>query len=148
MMTVRTGVALAAALAVMLGATACNRGERESATVSQGDVDRAALRVTDVELGRGIDANKNVTDETDDFRPNDTIYASVKTTGTAPGTLVARWTYQDGQVVDETTQNISPTGDAATEFHIVKPDGFPTGNYKLEILLGGTVVETEEFEVK
>lgn len=147
-MTVRTGMALAAALALMVGTTACNRGDRDSTTVSQGDVDRAALRVTDVELGRGIDANKNITDATDDFRPNDTIYAAVKTAGTAAGTLVARWTYQDGQVVDETTQSISPTGDAVTEFHIAKPDGFPTGNYKVEILLGGTVVETEEFEVK
>ena len=147
-MMVRTGLALAMALALMVGTTACKRGDRDSTTVSQGDVDRSALRVTDLELGRGIDANKQVTDKTTEFRPNDTIYATVKTSGTAPGTLVARWTYQDGQVVDETTQNISPTGDAATEFHIAKPDGFPTGKYKLEILHGGNVVETEEFEIK
>ena len=56
---------------------------------------------------------------TDEFRRTDTIYVSVDTEGTAVGAaLLARWTYEDGQVVDETTQTISPSGPAITEFHI------------------------------
>lgn len=147
-MMMRMGVTMAAALALVAGTTACNRGDRDATTVSQGEVERNALRVTDLALGRAIDANRDITQATDDFRPADTIYAVVKTSGTTPGALVARWSYQDGQVVDQSTQNISPTGDASTEFHISKPDGFPTGNYKVEILLGGNVVDSEEFEVK
>ena len=71
------------------------------------------------------------------------------TSGAAPtATIRTRWTYQDGQVVDESEQVIAPTGDAATEFHIQKPDGWPTGKYKLEVFLNGTAVQTKDFEVK
>jgi hypothetical protein len=50
---------------------------------------------------------------------------SVKTDGSGPSaTLTVRWTYQDGQVVDESGQNIAPTdGATVTEFHLSKPDG-------------------------
>lgn len=146
-MTSRTGIAAALAVALFT-VGACKRGDNESATVSRGQVESSALRVTDVELGKAIGANNELTDKTDDFRPNETIYAVVKTSGNTPGTLTARWTYQDGQTVDSTTRSISPAGDAVTEFHIAKPSGFPVGNYKVEILLGGQVAESEEFEVK
>ena len=62
--------------------------------------------------------------------------------------LKARWTFQDGQVIEETEQVISPTGDAATEFHISKPDGWPAGKYRLEILMNGEPIQTKEFEVR
>ena len=41
--------------------------------------------------------------------------------------------------MDESEQTIAPTGSAATEFHISKPDGWPAGKYKLEVLLNGTL---------
>lgn len=109
------------------------------------------LRVTEVELGRSIGADRRVNDnaETDDFTPRDTIYASVDTDGAANGaTLTARWTFEDGQLVEETSQTVSATGVTVTEFHISKPDGFPVGKYKVAILLNGQEVETEDFEVK
>lgn len=106
------------------------------------------LRVTEVDLGRTIDADRRVSDETDDFEATDTVYVSVDTDGTASGaTLTARWTFEDGQVVDESTQNLSSTGPTVTEFHISMPDGLPAGEYQVEILLDGRSVETEEFEV-
>lgn len=110
-----------------------------------------AVRVTGVDLGRSIDADKRVNDnaETDDFGRNDTIYASVATDGTASGAaLVARWSFEDGQVVEESTQSIASSGPSITEFHISKPDGWPVGKYKVEILLNGQVVESKDFEVK
>jgi len=57
-------------------------------------------------------------------------------------------TYQDGQVVDESSRNISATGDDFTEFHISKPTGWPKGKYTVQILLNGAPVESEEFQVK
>ncbi len=42
----------------------------------------------------------------------------------------------------------APTGDARTEFHISKPDGWPTGKYKLEVFLNGSSAATREFEVE
>lgn len=144
---------LAIGLLPALGA--CNRDAEVDDDVAVPPADEVttpqALRVTDVELGRSVGPDKRVNDnaDTDEFRPNDTIYASIDTEGTASGvTLMARWTFQDGQVVDETSQTISPTGPTVTEFHIAKPDGFPVGKYKVEIRLNGQTVETKDFEVK
>lgn len=107
------------------------------------------LRVVDVDLGTSVDADRGVMSPTDDFAATDTIYASVSTEGTGSGaTLTARWTFEDGQVVDESSQSISPTGSANTEFHISMPGGLPAGEYEVEILLDGQSVETESFDVE
>lgn len=109
----------------------------------------AAVTVTSVELGNQIGADKRVTQQRTSFAPTDTIYATVVTNGSAPSaTLTAKWTYQDGQVVNDSTQTIAPTGPAATEFHIAKPDGWPAGTYKVEVSLNGRSTGTKEFEVK
>ncbi|MGH7470527.1 MAG: hypothetical protein ACRENP_21490, partial [Longimicrobiales bacterium] len=69
--------------------------------------------------------------------------------GTAENaTLGARWLFEDGQTVEETNQTISPTGAAVHEFHVSKPSGWPKGKYKVEVLLNGSKVDTEEFEIK
>jgi hypothetical protein len=108
-----------------------------------------AITVTAIELGNQISADKRVTQQVTAFAPTDTIYVSVLTNGSAPSaTLTAKWTYQDGQVVNESTQTIAPTGPAATEFHISKPDGWPAGAYKVEISLNGRSTQMKEFEVK
>ena len=137
------------ALAAALTTGACqDRAEDPQTDAAAGDVS-AALRVSEVELGRAIGTDKRVTEDTDDFAPRDTIYASVVTQGTArEARLTARWVFQDGQTVDESTQTIAPTGTTVTEFHISQPGGLPAGNYTLRVLLDGREVETEEFEVK
>ena len=106
------------------------------------------VSVTGIQLGKAVGADNKVTNETDDFKPNDTIYASVATDGAAQNaTLSARWTYQDGQVVDTTSRAIAPTGAAATEFHISKPSGFPKGKYKVEVMLNGASTQSKDFTV-
>ena len=112
-------------------------------------VAQAGVKVTHIEVGRSVTADKTIAEKADSFRPADTFYLSVKTDGSGPSvTLTARWTYQDGQLVDESTQNVAPTGGAvATEFHLAKPDGWPTGGYKVEVLLNGGSVGTREFKV-
>jgi len=107
------------------------------------------VKVTDIDVGRGLTADKAIAEKTDSFRPADTFYVSIKTDGSGPSaTLTARWTYQDGQVVDESRQDIAPSGSAAvTEFHLSKPDGWPAGAYKVEVLLNGTSAGTKDFKV-
>lgn len=137
-------VMLATGLAV--GGTGCAKKSTETTGTATSTEE---VRVTGVDLGRSIGTDKRITDKTDSFHPGDPVYATVVTTGSAPtATIRARWTYQDGQVVDESEQVIAPTGDAATEFHIQKPDGWPTGKYKLEVFLNGTSVQSKDFEVK
>ena len=140
-------------LALAIGASACGKKDQNGAagdTAGGAVAASAPVQVADVTLGRGIGADKRVTNQTDRFGTRDTIYASVRTTGgTGSGTrLTARWTYQDGQVVDERTETISPTGEAYTEFHIAKPSGWPKGKYTLRVLVDGSEVQTKEFTVQ
>ena len=65
----------------------------------------------------------------------------------AGGDLTARWTFQDGQVVDTQDKTI-PAGAQVTDFSISKPDGWPAGKYKLEVMNNGMVVQTREFDIK
>ena len=106
------------------------------------------VAVVAVTLGSGVGTDKKVTAPADTFRPTDTIYASVATSGAAAAaTQVARWTYEDGQTVHEETQSIAPTGPAITEFHISKPDGWPKGKYAVEILLDGEPARKTDFTI-
>jgi hypothetical protein len=144
-----------AALLLLAGALgACGQSQTRSTeqAASQTTTETAPagdVRITTIDLGNAIQADKRVTMATTTFNPGETVYASVATDGAAANaTLTARWTYQDGQVVHESTQTIAPTGPEVTEFHVSKPDGWPAGKYNVEILLNGTSVGKREFEVK
>jgi len=107
------------------------------------------VTVTSVDLGTAVGPDQKVTSPTTTFGAKDTIYAAVSTTGTASNaTLGAKWTYQDGQTVNDSSQTIAPTGPAVTTFHISKPDGWPAGNYKVEISLDGKSVSSKDFTVQ
>ena len=139
-MTKRFWLAAACAL-TLVTAGACNRDtpDTDANTVSAGEI----------RLGNAVGADKRVTSETDDFRPTETIYASVATTGIAPNAnLVARWTYQDGQVVSTDSITIAPNSAEYTEFHISNPSGFPAGDYKLEVFMNGQSVGSKDFDVE
>ena len=107
------------------------------------------VTVSGIELGSAIGGDQRVTAPKSEFAPNDTIYAVVATSGSASNVaLSAKWTYQDGQTVNESSQSIAPNGPAATAFQISKPDGFPPGKYKVEISKDGSPAGTREFTVK
>ena len=136
---------VALTLAAVLSAACSKSSDTPGTTGTTGN----GVRVSQVTIGRSLNASKAIGDATDSFKPNDTVYASVATEGTAPtAALKARWTYQDGQVVNESTQTIAPTGPATTEFHISKPDGWPTGKYKVEVFLDGSSAASKDFSVQ
>lgn len=109
----------------------------------------AGVTVASVDLGTAVGPDQKVTSPTTTFGAKDTIYAAVSTTGAATNsTLGAKWTYQDGQTVNDSSQTIAPTGPAVTTFHISKPDGWPAGNYKVEITLDGKSVSSKDFTVQ
>ena len=138
---------LALTLAAVLSAACTRTSENPDTTGTTGT--GVGVRVAQVDIGRSLTADKAISDSTDSFKPNETIYASIATEGTAAtAALKARWTYQDGQIVDESTQTIAPTGAARTEFHISKPDGWPAGKYKLEVFLNGSSAGTKDFNVQ
>ena len=138
---------LALTLVAALGGACTKKSEAPGTTGTTGTA--AGVRVSQIDLGRSLNADKTIGDNTSSFKPTDTIYASIATAGSGPTTAVkARWTYQDGQVVNESTRTIAPTGDARTEFHISKPDGWPPGKYKVEVFLDGSPAGNKDFEVE
>jgi hypothetical protein len=146
----RAALTGAICVCVALSAASCSRSNQQEAanrTQTEQQQPSAGIQVSDIEIGRGIGADKRVTDATSSFKPDDTIYAAVVTNGTSPAEIKARWTYQDGQVVDESVQHISPNGTESSEFHISKPNGWPAGKYTLEVFLNGASAGTKQFEV-
>lgn len=114
----------------------------------------ATASVNNVDLGNAVGADMRVTAPMSTFAPKDTIYAAVSTGTSDPaasvaGKLGAKWTHVDSnQTVHEESRDLTFAGDGVTDFQISKPDGWPTGKYKVEIMLDGAVVQTREFEVK
>jgi hypothetical protein len=113
----------------------------------------APLAVVSVDLGKAVMADKMISAPATVFGVRDTIYASVSTSGVGENaTIAARWTFvkQDGSTVpvNESSQTISTSGPAATEFHIAKASPWPKGRYAVEILLNGATAGKREFEVQ
>ena len=113
----------------------------------------SAASVTAVTLGNAVGADMKVATPSTTFAPKDTIYASVTTStsdpaASIPAKLAARWSFEDGQVVNEESKDLNLSGAGDTEFHISQPDGLPAGKYKVEISLDGSVVQSRDFEVK
>ncbi|MGJ4731051.1 hypothetical protein, partial [Luteimonas sp. SDU101] len=101
-----------------------------------------------VTLGNAIDANNTIATPLTSFSAGDTIHASVATDGASASRLTARWTHLDSnQTVAEETKDIA-AGAQTTDFHISKPDGWPTGRYRVEISQDGNVINSSEFDVK
>jgi hypothetical protein len=143
----------AAALALMaLAVSGCKKNDQPTPNTQAPPVAPArvtAVRVVDLSLGNALGDDKRVKIPSTTFNKTDTLFASVTTEGAAPSAeLTARWTYQDGQVVNETKRSIAPTAVAVTEFSISKPDGWPAGDYKVEISLDGKPVESKTFKVQ
>jgi len=138
-------------LVLALGAGSCTKKADETATSTETanpSTTTEPVQVVAVDLGKNIGDDKQVVEKIETFKPGDTIYASIHTSGGSPESkLGVKWTFQDGQVVDQSEQTIAPTGAAATEFHISKPDGLPAGNYKVEVFVDGSPVQSREFKV-
>ena len=107
-----------------------------------------AVSVTGLDLGNAVGADNRVANPQASFARTDTIYAAVTTSGAAPSsTIAARWTFQDGQVVGEESKTVAPNGSDVTTFSVSKPDGWPAGKYKVEIMVDGQTAATREFDV-
>jgi hypothetical protein len=138
---------LGAALLGMIVVAGCSKAPADTGGTT-GTTGTTSVKVTDVSLGRALAGDKSVSDSTDKFRTSDTIYASVTTDGSSPSaTLRAKWTFEDGQTVDESTRTIAPGARERTEFHISKPNGWPAGKYKVEVFLNDQSAGTKSFEV-
>ncbi len=126
-------------------------GTAPPATAPAASAGAGDLRVTEVDLGRAMVGDTAVVEDIDDFAPTDTIHAVVRHEGVANGaTITARWTFEDGQVVDERSETVTSTAGTTgyTHFMITKATPWPTGDYTLRVLVNGVEVESEDFEIQ
>ena len=153
MMRSRFPLAIGLTLAA-LTAIGCRKDEMppaDSAAAAPAPPPMAAVTV--IETGKNIDANKRIVDTATVFAPNDTMYISVVTSNaTATTMLKSVVTHESGQVVDSTSQAVAAPmttgGTSVTEFHLVKPGGWPTGAYTVEIWLDGQSAGTRTLTVR
>jgi hypothetical protein len=111
----------------------------------------AGVAVSSVTAGSAIGADKKVTVASETFARTDTMYVSVDTTGTGTANLSAKWTYRKGDkvaVVKEDSMTIDTSGPATNEFHVSKPDGWPAGDYEVELMLDGQSAGLKKLTVK
>ncbi|HEY7863762.1 MAG TPA: hypothetical protein VIE39_08880 [Thermoanaerobaculia bacterium] len=107
-----------------------------------------AVVVTDVQLGNALTPEKKVVAMMDTFAAKDTIFVTIATSGTSAGaTIGVKWSMADGTPVSSDSRAIVPSGTDMTEFSIQKPDGWPKGDYKVEVTLDGAPVATKTFKV-
>jgi hypothetical protein len=104
------------------------------------------LQLANIQTGRSLNADRSVGSITTLFKPSETIYVSIQTTGSAPGTIGVKWYYQ-GRVIDEPTKPVDYNGPASTEFHMQNSGGFPEGDYSVDIFINGEKVGTRAFKV-
>ena len=109
------------------------------------------LAVASIMLGSKITADKSVSEPKTTFAPSDTIYAVVSTTGVATNaSLEATWSFigSKEKQINQSSQSISPTGPANSEFHLAKATPWPKGKYRVTILLNGKPAGTSDFTVQ
>ena len=106
----------------------------------------APLALANIQTGRALNPDRSVSSITTLFKPSETVYVSVQTTGSAPGQIGVKWMYQ-GRVIDEPVKRVDYDGPDSTEFHLQNSGGFPEGDYSVEIVIDGQTVGTRTFKV-
>jgi hypothetical protein len=110
--------------------------------------------VVSVDLGSAVGADMKIAAPKTTFAPKDKIIAAVATRSPDPVSVTkakvgAKWTHVDSnQTVNEEARDVELKGDQTWDFEITNSNPWPTGKYKVEVMLDGAVVQTREFEVK
>lgn len=158
-MKIKTFIAFCLSTLLAVSMAGCGKKEKPAPTVETPpppapavqDVVNVPLSVKGITLGSQLGEGKVVAAPLSSFSAKDTIYAVVETIGSGKATLKAAWTFHRGEKtapVNETTQEITAMGPANSEFHVSKPDGWPSGDYKVEVFLNGASVGSQSFSVK
>lgn len=139
---------------VALALVACDRPSlKRNADAAESSVAVAppAPTIATIEMGRQAGPTLRVTELATTFTSRDTMYVAVVTNNAASDSeLSARWSFQDGSVVDSSSQNIArETGSSSsvTQFRVMRDKGWPVGGYTVDIWMNDMLVGTRQFEV-
>lgn len=104
------------------------------------------MSLANIQVGRSLNPDRSVASITTLFKPSETIYVAVQTTGAGNATVGVKWMFGT-QVIDEPTKQVSYDGPANTEFHLRNSSAFPPGDYSVEVFLDGQSVGKRTFKV-
>ena len=105
------------------------------------------LNVVGIQTGKSLNSDHSIGTHAATFHPDDTMYVSVLSNGRGKGTITVKWTL-GGQVLQTLTKNVSYNDQAATDFRFQAADGFPVGDYSIEVIVDGKTIETRRVKVE
>ena len=114
----------------------------------------APVGVTNIELGSAAGADMKITMAKSTFAPKDKLIVAVTTSttdpmATVPAKVGAKWTHVDSnQTVHEDSRDLQLKGEQVHDFEITNPSPWPTGRYKVDVMVDGQTVQSRDFEVK
>lgn len=127
---------------------ACTSERNETTDRGSAPSEAAGARVAEVQMARS-EPDGSMVEPTTTFAPNDLITAVVLTLGSGRHQLSAHWFFgSERQPVHQETHEIAPSGEGIHHFGIAKADGFPRGDYEVEIRLDGQRVTARRFRVE
>lgn len=106
--------------------------------------------VTTLTLASKVDAENNPANTTTTFSEMDTVWAVADVVNMVAGTVIeAHWVYTtENEEINTNRVSASEPGDHRLPFFIAKTDGWPVGDYKVDIVLNGAVAKSQVFTVK
>jgi hypothetical protein len=128
----------------------CKKKEEPTTTNTTNTTTVATPTVSALTMASKVDGGNNPTNSTTTFSKTDTIWAVADINGTAVGTPVeARWYHTtSNQQINSNTVTATSAGEHRLPFFISKPDGWPTGDYRVDILINGNVMKSSTFQVQ
>jgi hypothetical protein len=140
-------------LVLCCGAVACGGSGQSEPPATTGPATTVAsvgeLRLASLELGRSVNSDNTMHDATVIFIPTDVVWVSVVINGMAAhATLKARWLSATGQLISESTQELTPAGQTTAALRVSGPGAWKPGKYQVEVLIDGQRLGTKEFEVR
>lgn len=112
-------------------------------------LDLGEFKIVGLLMGKAVDGEHLVLQDTREFAAKDSIYASVLSIGAHQGLkLSAEWIAPDGSSIAKREEPIVPSTDLATTFNISNPTGWPAGDYELRVAINGQTQLTEKFTVR
>ena len=105
------------------------------------------LNVVGIQTGKSLNSDHSVGVHAATFHPDDPMYVSVLSNGRGKGTITVKWTFA-GQVLQALSKKVSYNDQAATDFRFVAADGFPVGDYTIDVIVDGKTIESRRVKVE
>lgn len=142
----RLSAMLLVAAPLVMGA--CKKAEEPPPAVPAAPA-AAAIAITEIKVGRDVNAQKRVEAAMEAIGLRDDFHVSVITDGKGEDVpVIAKWMDPAGAVIRVDTTRVSADGPEATTLKLARSRAWTAGTYKVEVTLGNSPSRTIEFVVR